>query len=1078
MNPTRTSAIVFIILLGMGLFSFRNPEAKSLTEGSGTLDFTKILLVQRHAIKSSHVYTYHEEDNNAGGGLYIFDIESESLKKIVESENGLILDANLHYDGRTILFSWKKEMSGFFQLYTIDVDGMNLRQLTNHPSNNFNACWLPNDEIAFLSDRKPAFAYCWRTTTPILFKCNADGSKQTRLSANYLNDFTPSVMEDGRILYSRWEYVDRPAIPIQSLWAINPDGTKLAGVFGNRALSPATFMDARSIPDSDGEILCVLTAHNGHCHGAIGIINPRIGGNSQAAINNITPEINIGLVDEGDGNRIRGPYVNPFPLDNTCYLVSRDGTIELRTYDNTMITEMVAGLGSDSLGFYSPQPVRKRKKERLMSSTLPPGQDNSLEQEGEWAEIQMMDVYNGLPETIKRGSIKKLAIVQEMEKPLGISPDLRAFGFQFPVVSAGATYAPKKVWGFARVEEDGSARFKVPARQPIYFLPLDEKGMAVQRMRTFTHLMPGETQGCIGCHADRNYVVKVNSNRPMAMAHEAEQLEEPEWGVSGFNYTRQVQPVLDKYCISCHGRNDPAAGLELTGDKTDFFNISYENLVRRGTPAENFMMGGTSAAFNNKYTSWIPTYNGQEANILRIEPGEWGARASLLTTIIDSGCADENGKSRVDLSDNEKLNLYMWMDLNVPYYGGSNSNYQANRGCRQQIPPGFTEAFEDISARRCAACHSQEDNQSVFSYPNQFALRIDHPELNPILMAPLDPLAGGSGKCKEIVFKSAEDDDYLKLLHTFDQLAKDLELRPRLDMFSGKTEMGCQIPDNRTYLIGDYSNGKVSIYSDIFGNVWSYPMPGVYDCWMRPNGNVIAAGYNKVVEIDPDISLGHGGKLLWSYEQGSAGSDYKGKSEVHSCQLLPDGNVLIAEAGLPRLLEIDPRGELVKTVHLPSTDQGVHEQIRMVRSDREGNYWVSYLGDGIIYRVNAQGEVIRKIDLEKGETSPHLVYEALPLPNGNILVSGAGTGKVIELNSLGEIVWEIGQDELPGIRLEWIAGIQRLPNNNTIISNWGNGQSEVKALEVTPDKKIVWQLTNKSYKGISRIQVLPSGAYR
>ncbi len=162
----------------------------------------------------------------------------------------------------------------------------------------------------------------------------------------------------------------------------------------------------------------------------------------------------------------------------------------------------------------------------------------------------------------------------------------------------------------------------------------------------------------------------------------------------------------------------------------------------------------------------------------------------------------------------------------------------------------------------------------------------------------------------------------MKLLHTFDLLASDLEFRPRLDMFSGDAALACQIPANRSYLIGDYTNGKISIYSDVFGNVWSYPMPGVYDCWMRPNGNVIAAGYHKVVEIDPDISLGHGGKLLWSYEQGSAGSDYKGKSEVHSCQILPDGNVLIAEAGLPRLVEIDPNGQVVNTIPLPLQIRG------------------------------------------------------------------------------------------------------------------------------------------------------------
>jgi len=132
-----------------------------------------------------------------------------------------------------VLFSWKRTMSDFFQLFAIDIGGQDLRQLTRHNSNNFNACWLPDGGIVFLSDRKPAFAYCWKTTTPILWRCNGDGTDPERLSANYLNDFTPSVMQNGRVLYSRWEYVDRPAIPIQSLWSINPDGTMLQGVFGN-----------------------------------------------------------------------------------------------------------------------------------------------------------------------------------------------------------------------------------------------------------------------------------------------------------------------------------------------------------------------------------------------------------------------------------------------------------------------------------------------------------------------------------------------------------------------------------------------------------------------------------------------------------------------------------------------------------------------------------------------------------------------------------------------------------------------------------------------------------------------------
>ncbi|MDX1284971.1 MAG: hypothetical protein R3182_08170, partial [Draconibacterium sp.] len=401
----------------------------------------------------------------------------------------------------------------------------------------------------------------------------------------------------------------------------------------------------------------------------------------------------------------------------------------------------------------------------------------------EWAELQMINVYHGLPETIKKGSIKKLAIIQEVEKPLGIDPKLRAFGFQFPVVSAGATYAPKKVWGFVDVEEDGSARFKVPARQPIYFLPLDEKGMAVQRMRTFTHLMPGETQGCIGCHADRNYYgVPLNKKRPIAMSREAQQPEIPEWGLTGFSYTNVVQPILDKHCVSCHGRERPAAGLELTSDKTDFFNISYENLVRKGTPAEDFIIGGTSEKFENKYTSWIPTYNGQEANILEIKPGTWGAKASLLAKIIESGHKDNDGKTRIELTDSEKLKIYMWLDLNVPYYGGSNSNYQSNRGCRQQIPYQFEEVFHDVAIRRCVSCHMQEKNKFVFSYPNQFALRIDNPEYNPFLKAPLAKSSGGTEKCGKAIFKNQNDEDYQNLIKTFENLARMLEETPRLDM--------------------------------------------------------------------------------------------------------------------------------------------------------------------------------------------------------------------------------------------------------------------------------------------------------
>ena len=417
------------------------PESKELGErlSAGELGFTKLIVVERQAVDPTHVYTYHVEGQKAGGGLYLVDIAAPEprLTRLVDAHDGLVLDANVSYDGQTILFSWKKTIQDKLQLYTINVDGTGLTQLTDHDSNNLNACWLPDDSIAFLSDRKPAFAYCWTSSTPILYRCDRDGSNVQRLSANYLNDFTPSVMEDGRIVFSRWEYVDRPAIPIQSLWTINPDGTGLGGLFGNRVLSPATFMEAQEIPGT-GRVLCVLTSHNGPCRGAIGIIDPARGANEQGAIRNLTPEVDVGQVDKGDGNHIRGAYESPFPIDDRYFLVSCAGSILLRDYDGTEQTTVLKPTGS--LGFYTPRPVMSRHRPPLRSDGYEPTVDA-------WASVMVQNVYEGLGLDDPSLQITQIAVVQEVEKSRFADVQRRAFGFQFPVVSCGATYAPKKSLG-------------------------------------------------------------------------------------------------------------------------------------------------------------------------------------------------------------------------------------------------------------------------------------------------------------------------------------------------------------------------------------------------------------------------------------------------------------------------------------------------------------------------------------------------------------------------------------------------------------------------------------------------------
>lgn len=723
---------------------------------NGNLGFKQIVVIKRHPINPTHVYTYHAEGLQPGGGLYLYTLNKGTgeLKLLIDSPKGIVLDCNLSFDGKVVLFSWRKTMLDKFQIYTVNLDGSDLKQISDHESNNMNACWLPDGSIAFLSDRKPAFAYCWVTTSPILYRCDRDGSNVVRLSANYLNDFSPSIMEDGRIIYSRWEYVDRPAIPIQSLWTINQDGTCLAGFFGNRVLSPATFMEAKEIPGT-GKVLCVLTAHNGPCRGAIGIIDPSRGANAQEAIRNLTPEINIGQVNKGAGNHIIGPYESPFPIDDKYYLVSRDGTILLRDYKGT---EQVTLLNKDGpFGFYTARPVKSRNRPLVRPSNL-------KKQAGNWATLVLHDVYNGLEPHIKRGEIKKIAVVQEVEKSQLASKELKAFGFQFPVVSCGATYAPKKVWGYAKVEDDGSAHFKVPAGLPIYFMAIDENGRALQRMRSFTHLMPGEQQSCVGCHADRNSVVPRNTKRPIATMRPAQELEKPEWGVRGFSYAHIVQPVLDKYCVTCHNARHTAGGIDLSPDKTDFFNVSYEFLARQGRPGQN------------PYTKWIPTFNGMEANILQITPRHWGSPASKLADIVLNGHPDTSGKPRLKVDPASQRRVFAWIDLDVPYYGTSSSNHYNLKGCRQILPKDLEPVLKDVTARRCASCHKDG------KIPRKIYTRITNIENNNFLLLPLAKSAGGTQACGKAVFTSKDDPDYQTILKTFKPIQELLKNNPRMDM--------------------------------------------------------------------------------------------------------------------------------------------------------------------------------------------------------------------------------------------------------------------------------------------------------
>ena len=801
----------------------KTPEARALRREllAGKLGFNEILLVKRKPLNISHVYVYHVEGFRPGGGLYRFTPNDKGgeLVCIFDAGDGMITTADLSYDGREVVFAMRRgglvasnpvahiedisrheDEKSNYHLYRINVDGTGLTQLTRGTYNNLDPCWLPDGGIAFISDRKPAYAYCYVVTSPVLYRMERDGSKQKRLSANYLMDFTPSVLADGKLVYTRWEYVDRPACPIQSLWTINPDGTELAGLYGNRVISPGTFMDAQPIPGTN-QVIATATNHNGSCRGGIVAIDTTKGANAPEAIRNLTPEIDIYAHRLGGGPwgngmldcQIGGTYEKPVAISANRFLVSKGGTIQLRDFDANAASLLFP---KDGMGFYSPMPLCETERPPVVTGNfmdhgteLP--EDGSVS--GAWATVYMQDVYNGLTPHVKRGDIKQIAVVQEIEKSTHSpqnnmcidGPGMRniaVFGFQFPLVSCGATYAPKKLWGLADVNKDGSAAFEVPSEVPIYFLALDAEGRALQRMRSFTHLMPGEVQGCIGCHADRNNATP-HSTMTSMIRPVVQKLKKPDWGVKGFSYQEVVQGVFDRNCIECHNEREQPKHVDLTGDRTDFFNVSYDILCRTGTQAErNWINHGSpsgpeydKARGMSPYTEWIWTINGAGHNVLEIEPRRWGSPASLVADIIRTGHPDADGTPRVNVPDEDRRRVYLWLDLNVPYYGTSSSNHKARLGSRRMMPLALESTLKDVASRRCASCHEQ-------GVPQKFYTRIENPQHNSFLLAPLAKEAGGTQQCGTPVFKSTEDPDYQRILKTFNPIHALLKERPRADM--------------------------------------------------------------------------------------------------------------------------------------------------------------------------------------------------------------------------------------------------------------------------------------------------------
>ncbi|UCF14790.1 MAG: hypothetical protein JSW59_15370, partial [Phycisphaerales bacterium] len=525
---------------------------------------------------------------------------------------------------------------------------------------------------------------------------NADGSNIRCLSVNNVNEFDPAPLDDGRILYGRWEYVDKTALYMQSLWTMLPDGTQETALFANNIAKPTALLDARGVPGTS-LIAASLTPHNGQAVGAIAIIDPRLGKNELAAIVNFTPEYPVQM-DQG----LRDGPSDPWPLSQNDIMFANNaiggrGIIEL--VDRQGNRELVHA--EPDISCYAPMLVKPRKRPTVVSGTTV--EDNK-------GRFMVHDIYRGLTD-VRPGQVKWLRIVEETTRISGIPGGGRWWNQAFLVSWQGA-YVVKNILGVVPVFEDGSAYFEVPAGRALYFQALDEQGREIQRMRTFVQAAPGVTRSCVGCHENK---MTIPANGRMALAHRqppAKPVAES-WGSGYIDYATMIQPILDRHCVDCHGGDDGiAAGIDLSGGWTWAFNISYETLLK------------------NNLVGFIRCHNSDTTSSDILAPRTIGSGVAPLTKLL----LEDHENHIPTLTKPERELIMAWMDTNSNYYGTWNWTEYAT--CDAILEAGSALATE-MKQASCTNCHEA-------TIGNDW-INLQHPQLSRILRAPLKKSETGSG---------------------------------------------------------------------------------------------------------------------------------------------------------------------------------------------------------------------------------------------------------------------------------------------------------------------------------------------
>jgi hypothetical protein len=688
-----------------------------------------------------------------GGRLCRFNLRTEKLTVLLDDPQGGVRDPHVHYDGQKILFSYRPGGTTVYHLYEIDADGTNLRQLTDGPDNDIEPIYAPDGAIIFCSSRCRRYVPCWKTQVATLYRCNADGTEIRMLSNNAEQENTPWMLPDGRVLYMRWEYVDRNQLLYHHLWTVNPDGTSVMVYFGNQ-YPGYVMIDAKPIPNSTKIVASFSPGHGLAEHmGYVTIVDLRRGPDDMAMTRRVSAS----------------SYRDPYPLAEDLFLVADNKGIHFLTGEGR--AEVVYGSEptGDRWQCHEPRPLRARPREAIVSSRVASQQPSGR--------LVLSDIYEGRNMAgVERGQVKQLLVLEQLPKPVNFS------GGSEPL-TVGGSFTLQRVLGTVPVEADGSAYFEAPALRSLFFVALDADEMSVKRMQSFVTVQPGETTSCVGCHEQRTRTPHLRDLRVLdAMKRPPSRIAPYEHLPDVLDFPRDIQPILDRHCVKCHNHDRRDGDMNLSGDRTPYYSTAYWTMFSKSLVVDGRNMHGNRP------------------------PRTIGTSASRLMTCLDQSHYE------VRVSDQERATIRTWIDSGATYSGtyaclGSGmfpvdfpDEIVINRcaGCHkaakesyrnvkkdafyfqfgdQGPPQPLLEQIDDIILIRHLA-YFQLGEAPLY----QALCNLDRPAQSVFLRAPLAKSAGGLERCGQAVFQNREDKDYREILARIEEASQQLQLHKRFDM--------------------------------------------------------------------------------------------------------------------------------------------------------------------------------------------------------------------------------------------------------------------------------------------------------